>query len=143
MTEPTIRKRPSTTKAIQLDIPEPSTKEKQKWKALLDICTMEVLKQDRLCNIAKKRKVRITYAKGEKAVKGFPIGRKVVVTREYIVVEYTAEQLLLYMYKNRLCNYSPNDLYRGRQKFQLENTAIENSLDVDIIDGYLKRFLTN
>lgn len=124
------RKRRSTTVGeVNTSLPEPSKRALKRWQPILEVCCRAVLTNEPLNTLPIKNKVRIKFSSKRAIPKGFPLGRYV----DENVLEYNAELVLLWMYENKLSPYSPNMLYKERQKFL---AGITKLLDVGIDSLY-------
>lgn len=125
-----IRKSPM--KGVQLDVPEPSKKELKRWKPLLDLCTVAVLTNDRVDNIAKKNKIRISYPNKEAIPKDFPRGFPKGNSSDTITLEYNAELVLRWLWERKLAPYNANMLYKQRMGILMGLTNLQKELDVEL-----------
>lgn len=127
--------RKSTTTGKQLDIPEPSKKEKKRWEPVVAYAMSCVVQNDRKDNIAPKTKMFVKFAKGTKPPKGWP--RSVVKTINddgSTTYSYNAEQILLWAWERKLAKYNPSMLYARLRRF---NSDLRNLLDLDVDTSHL------
>ena len=108
-------KRKSNHVSQQLDIPEPSAKEKAKWQPLAQLCWKLVITNPSSHEAAKKNMVEIAWNSAEEIPAGFPRGRysKRKVSGK-LIKRYNAEAVLMWLWERKLCKYSVSDLYKMR-----------------------------
>jgi len=117
--------RKSTTVGERLpNIKPPTKKELAKWEPIVGMCTIAIATNKPLHLQPIKNKVRLKFWKS--APKGFPKSRIVEEEDGFIVCEYNAEILLLWLYERHLAPYSPNDIYRMRHAYLV---SLSNSVN--------------
>lgn len=127
--------RKSTTKGQRLDVPTPSQRTLKKWKPIVDMCVAAVATNESLHLQPIKNKVRLKFWKNPP--KGFPKSRIVDEVDGWLVCEYNAEILLLWMWERKLADLCPNDIYTLRSSY-LKSLAqgVNNYVDVSYVEEY-------
>ena len=123
-------KRKSNHVSQQLDIPEPSAKEKAKWEPLAQLCWKLVITNPSSHEAAKKNMVEIAWNSAGEIPEGFPRGRyskKKVAGK--VVKRYNAEAVLMWLWERRLTSRSVSELYRLRTEAWM---GAVSSLNIDI-----------
>lgn len=121
-----IRRSPTT--GLQLDIKEPSKKEKAKWAPLVLACMSAVLATDRVDNIAPKERVAVHFSDYKKdRPKWFPAGIAIKREGKSVTMSYASDMLLLVLWQHKLADYNPNMVHRMKPRGVLKE--IEDSLD--------------
>lgn len=108
-------KRKSNHKSEQLDIPEPSAKEKARWAALSRLCWERVVTNPSSHIASKKNMVDIVWPSVADIPEGFPRGRN---SKKVVAIgvgkRYNAEAVLMWLWERKLTKYSVSELYRLR-----------------------------
>lgn len=135
------QKRCRPTHAVRDEnLPEPSAIEKERWGPLATKCMGAVLANNGPRQYIKE-KVRM-YIPNNWPYKDWPYGITLKRYEEGRLIEYNAEYILLWLYKRKLCDYTPGMLYKNSKGvrsmlFKLEGTTEK------LLDKYgMEKFLT-
>lgn len=120
-----IRKSPTTGQ--QLDIPQPSKREKAKWASLVAACMSAVLATDRIDNISKKERVVVHFSDYKRdRPKWFPAGIAIKREGKSVTMSYASDMLLLVLWQHKLADYNPSMLHAAKRGLL---TQYEDMLD--------------
>lgn len=116
--------RKSTTVASVIEEwPEPTAKEKKRWKPLLDACTKRMLENEALHLMPIRKKILL---KLDIIPEGFPVGKY----RENGYREYLPEAIIVWMYERKLSPYSPTMIYKQRGAMLTSMASLLNKIDI-------------
>lgn len=123
--------RPTVLRGEILDVPQPSKAELKRWSHIVDACVAAIMTQpSRANNTAPKNKVAIKFEASWKKPIDFLKGVLKYSCDEYVIREFNAEQLLLWLYVRKLAPYCASDIYKERQGIMVNMGKIEKELEI-------------
>lgn len=127
-----IRRSPTT--GTQLDIKEPTKREKARWQQLVAACMKAVLATDREDNILPKVKVAVYFSDYKNQRPSFfPAGRAIKREGKSVTMEYASDLLLLVLWQHRLADYNPTQLHAAKRGLLNDyQTELDSDLELDL-----------